>query len=1660
MRLKIKSFWLFLILSTCGVSVSAQHFSFSQDPEKFHTEVAEGLRKVGDEAVDKIASDLTSNWSRFTPEQKTMTMEIAQKMRKMRLPTRPHFTRYFLYLTYAVEQAGVTGDQLTTVLQINKDLLAEANGDQLLKFYTDLAYLFGRSWLYRHHYNNLKFENGSFDFEYIATAASAPDFDNLPEEDPLPIEEEIITEEEFAEEEDDGWGNDSWGDTDESDDSWATDDTWSDPSSWGNDTWGTTEEADPWADTGWGDDPWAEEEEAGSQEQSSGWTQEEEDAIFNNDNAHLAEVDIDLVAQLINDDITPPKEGALIHFHDIDMSMSSIYDSIGINNANGTLIMKERLFIGESGTVAWPAEIPGMDGVEVDLEQYHLKTNTPYIKAVKSKLRFGQFFEGDVDGFFVFKSVKRRRGRDPATYPKFKSHHSDVELTIPAERLKYTGGIALAGSVMTGESVSGKKSTVEVLDGKGRSFIAQSTKFEFRDSLIHAENASIVIYHDQDSIFHPAVKFTYNYGKSRLILQKEEGGFKNTNYHSSFFKMDFNADMIEWDLKSDSMDISILNAGNLVPAVFESHDYFHKNRLIKLSGIYGFNPLVAVVNYAKKTKSPSFYVAELAGFYDTRMDVMKGAMMNLWQFGFIEYEPQTGQILVKHKADHYYQSNMEKKDFDNLIIPSLINSSANATFKLDSSQLTVRGVERVLLTTDQHVYMEPDSQVVTILKGRDLKFDGMVASGDFQYKGKDFVFSYNDFIMDMPIIDSIHIEIPVIDTLAEGGISDEKTTLHNHLNETSGTLYINDPKNKSGGEELMKYPYFVSTSPASVYFDSPEVLDGAYNKSVRFYIPPFEMDSLDRGDLSHIAFEGTFYAGGILEPIDERLTIQPDNSLGFVHKIPESGYNLYGGEGKIYNELNLSNEGLRSDGRIDYLTTSVSSDDFIFYLDSTSAIGSHGSIDPGTLGEGSYPQADFGKFKMQWLPQKDSMYIANIGPPINFYDSSATLDGEVNVTATGVFGGGTLLTRGSEAISDELAFQENDFSARHANFKVLTEDPEKPAMDGEDISIEFDLIENVAQLSPERLGVPSIGFPYAQMKTSITSAVWDLQDSIVTMSKPPAVPIEDSYFYTTRPELDSLVFNATDAVYDINTFELNIEGIPYIIVADAKITPEGGKTTILENAELTPFENATLVIDTLNEYHNLFDGDIKILSRNQFIGSATYQLVNAANDSFNIKFKEFNLQDVPIAKNKTQRMTVSGGSIVERENVIISPGFYFKGDATMYANREALQLEGYVQAILNSRTDYDYWISYTHDAESPEVQIDVSTALTDGGQIMTAGLFTSARSGEVYMAFLDDRRSFDDQPFFKPTGLLQYNLEGQQFKIEPANKTSGESYAGTTFLFNDNSNTLIFEGPVQFLQNNENFNVNASALGAAKPDSGLYTIDAMMAFNMELHPEITDAMISDVLDVIERLGAPIAHTNEADEIYKLADLIGDQGAKTYERRSERDYVPFHNASQELDKTIVISNVDMAFSKDHNAWYNTSQIGLSNIYRNDINGMVDGFMEFKKDNDGGDVVNLFLQISPASWYYFNYEGGRLLMFSSNGEFNTVINERSDVAKAGFGKYTTVVGDQSETLSFINRFRQDYFGITEPYNLSSPDDIFLDDESFDTIDKDKDKDGFGF
>ncbi|MEJ0031303.1 MAG: hypothetical protein WDO15_13405 [Bacteroidota bacterium] len=176
--------------------------------------------------------------------------------------------------------------------------------------------------------------------------------------------------------------------------------------------------------------------------------------------------------------------------------------------------------------------------------------------------------------------------------------------------------------------------------------------------------------------------------------------------------------------------------------------------------------------------------------------------------------------------------------------------------------------------------------------------------------------------------------------------------------------------------------------------------------------------------------------------------------------------------------------------------------------------------------------------------------------------------------------------------------------------------------------MKFNLQENYANISPEIEGEAAFEFPYAQFRTSITDARWDLNTQKVTMTKGKDVPIEDSYFYTTREDLDSLVFNAEKAEYDIKTQQLKVSGIPYIIVADAKITPDHNEVLILENADIDVLKNTTIILDTLNGYHRLTEGEVDIISRKEFKGHATYQYVNAVNDTFAIKMTDFHLEAI------------------------------------------------------------------------------------------------------------------------------------------------------------------------------------------------------------------------------------------------------------------------------------------------------------------------------------------------------------------------------------------------------------------------------------------------
>ncbi len=1351
----------------------------------------------------------------------------------------------------------------------------------------------------------------------------------------------------------------------------------------------------------------------------------------------------------------PQLSGPIMKLEDVTFVFSTPYDSASLRNTRGTLSLRDGIFVGEKGAFGWdPAGLSG-DSVYFEFKEYHFSVDHPELKAESGRLRYTGRVARKVDGIFEFKSI-RHKDKATAQYPRFMSFQANVVIEgFGDEDLRYTGGFALNGNRMFSSSVSGDYARLEVFHQRERRFVARSRQFEFLDdSVITAKRSMVQLYQDNDSIFHPAVKLRYDFGKKHLSLDRELGQLRDTPYTSTYFGIDFSSDILRWDIVSDSMDLVTIGGNNQAAMIIESKDYYHPDDYRLLSGKgFRFHPLAIVVNHANKNGVREFFLDDLA--QSTGIDYAEGrmAMTFLSQKGMINYNAQTGQVVVKEKAFHFVESRKGAADYDNLKIHSISENTANASVNLKNRTMLVRGVDEVNVSDSLNVLLKPDSSTITILQNRDIKFDGKITAGNFEINGKDFTFKYDSFFVNLNKIDSIRFYVTEKNAkgqtvrrrvnnamvgadstaLAEGGMGSGG-------GQTAGTLFINTPDNKSGRRQVPHYPRLDATAGGVIYFDRSEVLDGAYDRSVFFVVPPFRLDSLNDADPASIHFDGTFVSSGMFPSFKEELHTMSDKSLGFTHNIPPQGYSLFKSDGKVFGSINLDNSGIRVGGRVEYLAASLESNDFVFYPDSVVARGAKGELREKQFGSVWFPQAVLSDFELKWKPRLDRFEIKNQKGPFNLYNSTAQLDGLLTVSKAGTTGAGKLITRGSEANSEEMNFSAKDFSARHAQFQVKTTNPEKPALMGQDIRLKFNLEQNYAEISPEIEGVAAIEFPYAQFKTSIPTARWDLTTQKITMTKDVNVALENSYFYTTREDLDSLSFNAEKAEYDIKLQQMKVSGIPYITVADARITPENNEVLILENARIGQLKNTTIVLDTLNGYHRMTNGVVDIVSRKEFSGYATYQYINTLNDTFAIKMENFRLEVLP-EEHGTKRakhavphyQTVASGNVPDQMKMVLAPRLFYKGDMVMYASKPALQLNGYTRLDLHKIKNYNTWLRYTQSGDEKDIFIDFDHSEREEGGKPDAGLHFGG-DNSLYLTFITDKKVPDDDDFFLPSGSLFFDKESGEFKIEDRQKAAGEKLSGKVFCYNEDKGEVRFEGPVNFFRDTREFGIVASAIGSGNMETSEIKANSFVMAKMNVPAQIFQMMAADLQNIIKNEDVGEGLGDHTELLYKIADIVGERIAKDFEQRSLQGPVSLSTIAA-LNQPMVFSNVNLKWSQKHKAFYNDGPLGISHLLRSDVNGAFEGFMEIRRNEDGTPVFHVFIKANPESWYYFGYEDNRLMIQSSRQDVNNLVSKKTNASKAKIGELIFIPGSDDETLEFINRFRKNYYGTETPYDLNA-------------------------
>lgn len=1317
--------------------------------------------------------------------------------------------------------------------------------------------------------------------------------------------------------------------------------------------------------------------------------------------------------------------GSIIHLKRGDIILASQSDTFEIQGAEGYFLFDQKLFRGQDGYVDWSEFGQAKEAMQARLSQFEFPVNAYQFKfenvLFNQPAKIDQPISGELE-------LNIRPGRGELnTYPRFISYNANTPIKgLGSEKLTFTGGVNYKGMNFYSKTAYDEASTlIGTVDGE-RKFKALSKDFIFnnKDSIVSAKQADVILYHQSDSIFHPAVEFIYDYQKDLLKMETSVEGYKTTPFRSSYYNMDLTGDQLSWDLNSDSLNVTINSARADVPLTIESKDFYSADRFFDLSQIFSFHPLIAAINMANKNGG-TFYTSSMASQYRLDEGLIRKAMELLMSRGMVKYDEVTGAVDVLDKGYHYLESSKQNRDYDDLIISSVIANAPNATFSFKDSVLTIRGVEKFLVSDSLDVIITPTNKEIRVLKNRDIEFDGALDAGNFQFNGEQFTFRYDSFLVNLAKIDSIELRVEL-----DAG---KKEALSNQLVKTSGVLEINDPSNKSALKSMPEYPIFSSTESASVVFNKSDVLKGAYDSTVYFDVPPFQLDSVADADPSQYAFEGTFYSNGILPDFKENLKVMPDKSFGFIHAIPDSGYNLYSTGGRLYGEVQLDKNGITSPGVIEYLTGTFDNERATMFLDSLVVPkGIKGGLQAGFVDTVSYPAMSIEAYSMDWRAKRDSMILRNLEKekPFSLFEDQAKLRGLMTLRKTGLFGKGEMQISGSTLNSDSIAFSMNSFEAKDSKFLLNADNSAKPILSAQEVRINFDIENKQATIEPEVAGTAAIEFPFAQFKTSIPSAVWDVNNKLVTMSKPEDTPLEQSFFYSTNKRLDSLAFYGTDALYNIDSKELKVTGIPYIKVADALITPEGEELTILENSKIEKLSNAVILMDTAGAYHRLYDAEIEILSRTSFKGRGTYELVNAVQDTFAIQFDDFQF----IEKDKEHGPhTRSSGRVSAEEGIRISPGFIYEGKVIMYAYKKALELEGAVKLDLEKLKERNIWIEYSSNDDIEEVIIPFDEATTRLGQPLNAGIHFDKQV--PYMSFITEKRNRIDDDFFVPRGgVLYFDANDGSFRIDNALKKEDPSqyFAGSMFSYNEESQKVTFEGKLTFLAGNNVSNIQAAGKGKGNLDSANYEVDAMftMAFGMPL--EAQTAMAGNLKEMGEQLGVPKAHEDRSELIYRVAEFIGDDATRKWDMSYQTLPTALVNASGGLlNKDLVITNINLKWSEQNKAFYSEGKISVSNVSNVDLNMQLDGYMEIRKTPEG-DLMNLLLEMTDGTWYYFMYDGFQLETFSSNEAYNAQIPNINS-GKTKVGNFRPLPSSKERVIQWVVDFKKLYFGIDEPYQL---------------------------
>lgn len=1275
-------------------------------------------------------------------------------------------------------------------------------------------------------------------------------------------------------------------------------------------------------------------------------------------------------------------------FPALDLFAITKGDTIFINETKGVYYPLTDIWMGEGGKVDWIRA--GLSPLEVyaQIRSYKLNLNESGYTMDSIQLTHKGLLYGALLGQLRDK-LSVDNTEDKSNYPKFDSYARDLKIDHLADNVKYYGGLSLYGGRIVGRGDKDLKAVMQFFTQENKlALVAKSKQFTIKPKeIVLSKDAETTIYLGKDSIYHPGLDLSFKIPNRELLLIRGGQGISRSRFYNSYQQVEMEMDKITWKLDEPKMLFDNISGKGQQAAYFESGNFFEKGRLEKYQNILDYNPIHVIKKYAEDNRTREMYTDLLAkkmgDKYD--METIRRLLYKLVEEGFIYYDLDKELITAKDKIFNYVFANAEMIDYDAIRVKALTND-VTGTLNLTNYTLDLNGVKNLLLSDSQFVVIFPKDKFLQVKKNRDMDFSGSVFAGRMDFNGTGFNFLYNQFKLGLSKVDSFQINIPgkQLDEIGKPVLIPLKTLIEG----LTGAIAIDAPDNKSGKRDIPRYPVFESLKESYAYYEKPYILGNVYpRKRFFFRLDPFVIDSLDTFDPAAMFFNGTLVSAGIFPDFKEKLRIQPDLSLGFITKTPPTGYALYGGKGTYNDTIKLSNNGLRGLGHFKYLASMTASQDIIFFPDSLNSNSDSLTVTKSTLNGIQYPLVHGKDFYTHWIPYHDSMFMQMKNDPFYFDEWKATLKGNFVLSPKGLAGDGTMEWEEAILKSNQFRFQSNTFVADTSSLEMKSLDPKSVAFRAPNVKSNVDFSKRIGYFKSNIEGLP-VDFPYNQYKTTINEFTWDMDKKTIDFKGPPK--IEDTYFTSTHPDQDSLNFHGSGALYSLETYILDVKGVPYIYVADAKITPDSGKVVIEPEAKMQQLLNAKIEANMETHYHLFKKASVNIYGAKNYKGSGSYDYINKTK-----KKQEIFFEKIYVYKDKKddEPITEADAVIPESQNFQLNPRILFKNNVKLFAKRKYLTFDGYAKLEQKHPKINSQWFSFTNEINPDSLYITVTeNTKNDKNERLFVGIHLSSTDllSPMYTNFLGTKKASLDEDVFLASGLLDINEAKNEFRIGDEKKMKEDALRGNLFTFNDKTGQVHCEGKI-----NLNCDIHqANIVCAGKIDNDLnkniYNFNVLLGLKFKIAKEVVEKLAQEVAELSYDL-PDLNYGLKPDFPKAMVELVDAKEEKMANAMVEEYYKSgVFKKPKDLDYTFTFVDFKIDYIAETHSFQSRGPVGLAYIGDKMLNKNVLVYLEFGTKRSG-DYFNMYIQPGlPENWFYFEYKAGLMNISSSSKEFIKTIN----------------------------------------------------------------------